>query len=446
MLTRRITFLLVGATLTVLAALAVRSPSLSAETLRCTMRPGATLAVMRVERDTVLRLGKVIPGTFLSASGVPPGAHDTLLANEATEMPAARATLLRMDSTTRASLAAGGITDPQPVVFVRAEPYRADCYTTRWTDTVPFVVRGDVGYLRASLTPRDHWIGGVPLFVVRDAWFYPYPYRRTLAFGMARDVPLAPAEAMFSLDSTLNVRDVRSGANDSAGRARALAWMRANPEVADLEPARTFARRSLLNFDWANASRAPSRLRGTYRVEIELDDARDVWYFRTHDRPGYSWSGPGRGMTTAELVASPHVAGYRLVGYAARSQDSLPTESPRIPHAPLAWLASTDRPTAPENDERRTLAGVLEFRLANATEKLWDVLEMFVPRMSALDSTMLARMNRQRPRGDKQPQLPIRLHLDGKDVRADTILNASGRRLRVRLERIDTLAIRRPWG
>jgi hypothetical protein len=147
------------------------------------------------------------------------------------------------------------------------------------------------------------------------------------------------------------------------------------------------------------------------------------------------------------LLASPYILGYRLVGYAARSPDSLLIESPRGPRrVPLVWLATTDRPTTPGNDARRALAGVLEFNLAAAPELLWNDLEAFVPKQSQRDSVMLARMKVSIPRGDKQPQFPLTVRLDGRGgVRADTTLTVGGRAIRVILERVDTLSMKRPF-
>jgi hypothetical protein len=113
---------------------------------------------------------------------------------------------------------------------------------------------------------------------------------------------------------------------------------------------------------------------------------------------------------------------------------------------PLVWLATDDRPTAPGNDARRVLSGMLEFNLAAAPESFWNDLEALVPRMSVGDSTTLARMNRPIQRGEKQPQVPLTVQLDaGGGVRADTTLTVRGRALRVVLQRVDTLSTRRPF-
>ncbi|MBA3671916.1 MAG: hypothetical protein H0W68_07825 [Gemmatimonadaceae bacterium] len=387
----------------------------------------------------------------MSSSGVRVGPGDSLLATAATLMPAARVRLLQLDAATRAQLASHGVTDIQPVAFIRAAPYRADCRTIRWIDSLPFVERGEVGYVRATLAPREQWIDGVPVLVISDVWNYPYPRRRGLAFRSAPVASLASAPAMFSLNVVLETpyalsEDARIAAA-SAKRDRALAWARGNSLAAELEPVRTLVRRAVLEPDWRVVERMPSKLRGTYRVDIEAGSDRSTWFFRTHDRPGYSWRGVDSLQTTAEMVASPHVSGYRLVGYAVRSLDSpfSPASGGNV-RRPLVWLATDDRPTAPGNDARRTLSGILEFTMAASPESFWNDLEPFVPRRSALDSAMLARLNRQIPRGEKQPQLPLEVQLDGRGgVRAETTLPLGGRVLRFVLQRIDTISVRRPF-
>lgn len=411
----------------------------------CTIAPGSALALVRVERDTTLPHG----GTRLqpmSASGVRPGAQDSLLALPGTPMPAGRVTLLQTDSATRALLASHGVRSEQPQAYLRAAPYRADCRTIRWTDTVPFVVRGEAGYVRATLLPPDQWIEGRPVLVVPDAWNYPYPRRRALAFRSPADAPLAPAEALFDLGAQLELPRPAGSAEwalqDSIRRARALAWASMHPEAAELEPVRTLVRQVVLAPDWARASALPSRLRGSYRVDIEVDDRRATWYFRTHDRPGYLWLGRGPVPTTASIVRLPHVPGYRLVGLAASAAESLVTElALGPPPAPLVWLSTTDRPTTPGNEARRDFAGVLEFTLGAVPAALWDDLDAFIP---PLDSIIRPRIPV--PREREQPRLPLDLRLtDSGGVVADTVLLTRGRSMRVSLQRIDTVSVRRQW-
>ena len=439
--------------LAVLAATAMfpdTAPPADADTRLCTLEPGRTLAVVRVEQDTTLPFASAAVEPR-SMSGVRPGAGDSLLASPSTPMPAARVRLLQLDSASRATFAAHGITDSQPIAFIRAAPYRADCRTLRWTDTVPFTRRGEVGYLRATLAPRERWIGDVPLLVIPDVWNYPYPRRRGLAYGLAADAPLAPAAAMFDLNVVLEMpRPASAEAHVAANRVRrdrAITWARANPTSAELEPVRSLVRRSVLEADWEVARQVTSRLRGTYRVELEVGGERSTWFFRTHDRAASPWRSRDALQTTSDLLASPHILGYRLTGHVAGSVDSLPNALPRDPrNLTFAWLATTDRPTAPGNDVRRTLSGVLEFFLAATPEGLWDDLEPLVPRSSARDSAMAARMNLQIPRDRKQPHIPLTVRLDTRGgIRADTTLVVGGRTLRVALERLDTLSVRRGY-
>jgi hypothetical protein len=444
--------LIAVATLAAVGLPSENAPPVHGESSLCTRVPGSVIALVRVEQDTILPYG---PGGAapMSASGVRAGARDSLLATPLTLMPAGRVRLLQLDSATRGTLAERGVTDSQPVAFIRAAPYRADCRTIRWTDTVPFVVRGEVGYVRATLAPTEQWINGAPVLVITDVWNYPYPRRRSLAFDAEPSAPLAPAEAMFSINAVLELpRPSGPPAHariilDSAKRARAIAWARANSASAELEPVRTLVQSAILGADWYVAERIPSRLRGTYRVNLDAGGERATWFFVTHDRPGYRWRGPGPLQTTADLLASPYVAGYRLVGYASDSREALPNASPTGPRrVPLVWLATTDRPTAPANDARRALLGFLEFQLAATPERLWTDLEMLVPRQSRRDSALAARMNFQLPRSQQQPKVPLTIRLDARGgVRADTTLSVGGRSFRVMLERVDTATVSRPF-
>jgi hypothetical protein len=364
-------------------------------------------------------------------------------------MPAARVKLLELDTSTRRSLIEQGVSSEQPVAFINAAPYRADCRTIVWTDATPFAVRGEVGFVRASLAPRSQWIDGVPVLVIPDAWNYPYPRRRGLATGVASAQPLASAEALFRLTSALERPIDVSGrpAVDSVKRVRAMAWAGAEPGAYALEPARTMVRRAVLDPDWERARSIRSRLRGTYRVDLEVGGEQSTWFFRSHDRPGYMWNADDSLQSAAQLIASPHVLGYRLVGLTALSRDALPDSvATRTVGGPLVWLSTADRPTAAGNDARRDLATVLEFNLAAAPERVWNDLEAFVPPMSALDSAFFARLNRPLPRGQRQPRLPLTLHLDASGrIAGDTLLLQGPRAIRVIVTRLDTLSVKRPF-
>jgi hypothetical protein len=147
------------------------------------------------------------------------------------------------------------------------------------------------------------------------------------------------------------------------------------------------------------------------------------------------------------MLASPHVLGYRIVGYAASLRDSIPgANTPGRVRPPLVWLTTADRPTLPGNDARRVLSGVLEFNLSAAPEKLWSDLESFVPPLSAIDSALLTRLNRSIPRAQKQPRIPLTIHLDARGgIHADTTLIVGAHAFRVILVRLDTLSIKRPF-
>jgi hypothetical protein len=200
----------------------------------------------------------------------------------------------------------------------------------------------------------------------------------------------------------------------------------------------------VLETDWRVAQRTPSRLRGTYRVDLQVESTTYTWHFRTQPQLAYGWDGERR-RTTAELLSSPHIGGYRMVGYAAESLSALTGAlgSGRN-RRPLVWLMVNDRPTAPGNEARRAFTGMLEFMQGATAEAAWDALAPFTPPLSVMDSTMLARMGRTLPRSDRQPRLPLTLHL-GADysVRADSTFDRLGRRLRVVLTRVDTITAAR---
>jgi hypothetical protein len=427
-----------------LAAIAVASTETSP---RCTIAPGRALLLLYVERDTMLSHAEVA-GEWMSASSVRRGPGDSLLAVQGTPMPGGRVRLLQMDSLTRDTLARAGTTDPRPLAFIRAAPYRADCRTIRWTDSLPWLERGDTGYARATLAPQSQWISGTPVFIIRDTWYYPYPRQRSLAYGVPRNRPLASAEAMYSLHITLEaarplMRPFLAG-GDTAYRSRAVEWARSHPADAELEPARQLVRQAILGADWSTARRIPSRLRGSYQLTMESDGARATWYFRTHDRPGYRWEEADTIATTAELLVSPHVFGYVMVAYAAETRDALVSSAPTgMRDLPLVWLAAADRPTVRGNETRHVLRGELMFRMAAAPNQLWDALDMFVPPLSSRDSLVLARSPHLFTRENRQPRLPLTIRVDGTGaVRADTSLTVNGKTLRVSVVRLDTISVR----
>lgn len=413
---------------------------------RCTIQPERSLLLMHVEKDTTLPHAEV-EGEFKSASGVRRGPHDSLLAVQGTPMPGARVRLLGVDSATQATLRAERIPDSRPLAFIRAAPYRADCRTIRWTDSLPWLERGDTGYARATLAPRSQWIAGRPVFIVRNTWYYPYPRQRALALDAPADRPLASAEAMYSLNVMLEAggglyHDFAI-VSDTAGRRRALEWARSHLGDAELEPVRQLVRQAILSSDWEAARRIPSRLRGSYAVTMEGDGSRGTWYFRTESRPSYGWPEGDTIKTTSNLLASPHVFGYQLVGYGTQTRDSLLVSAPsRLGDSPLVWLAAADRPTADGNAARHVLRGELEFKMFVAPAQLWDILDIFVPPLSSMDSLLLTRMPELYTRENRQPRLPITLRLNGSgSVRADTTLTRNGKTLRLSLVRLDTISV-----
>jgi len=113
---------------------------------------------------------------------------------------------------------------------------------------------------------------------------------------------------------------------------------------------------------------------------------------------------------------------------------------------PLVWLTTTDRPTVAGNDAQRVLRAVLEFTLAAAPEKLWNDLETFAPPPSAMELDFAARLNRPLLRAQKQPRIPLTIRLDASGgIRGDTTIRVGARAVRVVVERMDTLSIKRPF-
>jgi hypothetical protein len=287
------------------AVTSLPTPSVAAGAM-CSLVPGSTLALVSVERDTTLTRSPS-PARKSSMSGVPTSAYDSRLATESTPMPAARVRLLQVDSSTRDALAQAGIRDREPIVLLRAAPYRADCRPIRWTDTIPFAVRGETGFVRATVAPREQWVNGVPVLIVPDAWKYPYPHRRVLAYGAGLAAPLASATAMYSLstllDMPLELGEAARASSDRERARRAMAWARAHPVDAELEPARGLVRNALLAADMAVARQLPSRLRGSYRVDVHADGQHGSWYFRTISLP----TSGSRRMTSRPCRRTPRV-------------------------------------------------------------------------------------------------------------------------------------------
>lgn len=417
---------------------------------RCSIDPGAARALIRVERDTMLAFSPITTDVIAS-SGVAPSPDDALLARADTPMPAARVRLLRVDATTRRALSSAGITDSQPLVFIRAAPYRGDCRTIRYTDTLPWVRPGDVGYARGSLDAPERWIDGTPVIVIPQMWSYPYPRTRGVAYAAIDTVRPAPPEALFE------AIEAQAGAGrapnefsrpDSAANARLVAWARANLAAANLEPIRSMVSKALTDDDASRIVTIPSRLRGSYRVTVQAGSERAIWYFRTHEKPGYLWRVNNAPRTVEDLLASPYAAGYQLVGVVARSTDSLPTVAPRmVPRSlPRAWFAVADRPFAPGNAARTAMPAELQFTLNAASEPVWSALDAFVPARSAMERDMLIRLNGLPARSEEQARIPLTVHIaQNGAIRADTTLVRGSQRLRITMERLDTLSIKRPW-
>lgn len=423
------------------------------ERARCTLLPGSVMAVARVEQDTMLPLvNSRLQATSFSTPPARPGAPQ--VAGPDTPMPSARVRLTRLDSATRAEFAAAGIRDREPTAYIQARPYGADCRALVWNDTVAWVRRGEIGYIVATLAPREAWINNIPVLVIPDTWNYPYPRQQGLLMRFAQQAsgePLATAEALFDFTVSnpgANPDRFGPGLPDSVSDANMLAWARAHMEQADREPIRRMLRSVILRHDMARIVKRPSRLRGSYRVTVSAADSTATWWFRTVDKPAFRWEGPDSLRSTADFVRAPY-ATYSLVGYAADDRTSLATVGTSgtqgIP-AKLVWLAATDRPGMPGNDGVRVLRAQLSFMLRSAPASIWPALEAWIPPLTALDSAMMTRTRVVVPHANRQPTIPLTLRLDDAgEWSADTLLIRNGKSLRITLTRGDTVSVPRSW-
>jgi hypothetical protein len=421
------------------------------ESRRCTLAPGTVRAVVHVERDTMLAFAPAAQ-MALSYSSPPGMESDTLVATATTPLPAARVRLLKLDSATRVQFRAAGIVDPTPRAYLQARVYRADCRTVRWTDPRPWTQTGDTGYVVATLAPRELWLDHVPVLHVAEAWAYPYPRWPSLMFLPSDPRLFATADALFSLETHLSrAGPERPGeaAYDERLRAVTIEWAQANAVQRELEPIRSQIRQSILNPDFRRAELTRSRWAGTYRVELHAGEITTVWTFRTVDRPAYRAPELDSSPSIGELLASPHVSGYRLLGYAADSTGELPLTSPRgvaVRQRRLVWLSVADRPTVPQFDTTTVLRAILEFQRRGVAPAIWPALDPYFKRMTSDDSVMFARARGARTAADDQPRLPLTLRI-GRDgvVRGDTTLVRDEQRLRVIVTRSDTTAVSRPF-
>jgi hypothetical protein len=438
--------------LSALAALAFpSSKQLSARSTRCTLMPGRVHLLLRVEHDTLLPLANTRQQVLsLSRPPVRPGAPP--LADATTLMPSARVRLLQLDSATRAELAREGVRDSQPIAYIQAFSYGADCRPLAWTDTVPWALTGDEGYAVATLAPRSAWVDQRPIFVIAATWQYPYPRRRGLLFRVTSSADsIATPAALYDYSAAIAATDSeRAGTTsfDLAMSASALRWARTHPRDSETEPIRSQMRDLVLRADMRRMENMPSRLRGTYRVTMRSDDSSATWWFRTVNKPAYGWENPSRPRSSAEIVAAPYAA-YSLVGYAGSDSVSVAAGdivASAMQRRALVWLGSGDRPSMPGNDRVRTIPASLVFALKGAPESIWLALEPFIPALSASDSAMFARSKLIVPRDQRQPSLPITLRVSANGaVSGDTTLVRDGRRLRVTLVRVDSSAVPRAW-
>lgn len=152
-----------------------------------------------------------------------------------------------------------------------------------------------------------------------------------------------------------------------------------------------------------------------------------LWH--SHAGPPYN---PDASRAPHQLVGRPPLVHlYGTAGALGRRRGSAPRGSaPRRPCGPR-WPAA------------RALPGP---RPRGRALGRHGALGPTVPPPTAFEREMLARAGYVARRADRQPQLPLTLRLDAQGgVHADTTLAAGGQSVRVRLERVDTLARRRPY-
>jgi hypothetical protein len=114
------------------------------------------------------------------------------------------------------------------------------CEPIPWMAKPLWIAPATVGFVAATLRPRDRWAGGLPTFDVRDAWREPYTAARaTAALGTlaaSRSI-MTPAEfGSFSaaLPTTAEWRrDLASALTEL------FTWERDHPALAAKEPAAT---------------------------------------------------------------------------------------------------------------------------------------------------------------------------------------------------------------
>ncbi len=411
---------------------------------RCSMVPGAVRAVVAVVRDTTVTLSGDRQRWLANLASA--DLLDTTLAMPDTPMPAARVRVLRLDSATRAVFLSAGISSAAPEAFIRAAPYRGDCLSIKWTDTVPWTQAGDTGYVVAHLASREHWIGNRPVLVVAETWNYPYP-RHPGPFYPSATPPRASAVALFSYANWMARGAVNGFVSPDSALPLNIAWAKANVADREHDPIRSEIRKSILADDFNRANQQRSRFRGTYRVELTSGNVSASWQFRTVDRPEMRWLDMDTIRSIADVLASPHISGYRLGGVAADSAGTIPSFIQRGTHSrSLTWLSVADRPTTPRLDSRPVVQAMLEFKRYAAPRSIWEALTVYVPAPQPYELLALEYLRNSLTAGDDQPRLPftLRVAADGR-VSGDTTIVRGGRRLRVRVTRVDTLVVRRTY-
>jgi hypothetical protein len=243
--------------------------------------------------------------------------------------------------------------------------------------------------------------------------------------------------------------DMLNGAStDTIGRRLALAFATSHAHDAELRPLRDMIRQAVLRPEFDRVRLSPSRLRGTYELQLSTPDSNVTFWFRTTERAAYSWRDVHSIGTSAELVRNPYLSGYQLLGYPAATRDSVPSDGDNLDArtSQTLWFSVADRPGMPGNGNQALIRAELEFRLPTTPQWLWPTLDAYLRRVSAVDSVLMARSRFAIPRDQAQAQLSMQLHVDANgNGHVDTTLISNGRRLRIRLQRHDTIGVRNPF-
>lgn len=456
-----------GALAIVLSVVLTSAANTASARRRCELAPAESRAVVRVERDSLAHVS--MAGEFAAPRGQVVALADFRYADSSTLLPTARVRLLRMDSAMRAALVAAQVRDSAPMAYMQARPFAGDCRLIAWPDSTPWVRVGEDGYVEGTLAPRAQWIDDRPTLLVHDALSFPYPRRYLASISWPR--PTVMRRGPFaSIDAFFSFREMRARArvalmqwrrgkpmveinaeNGSILREHTLTWARANVADAARAPLDDAIRQEVLSTQSQRFGEHLSRVRGTYEVQftaLHFTTANSVadtvvrWWMRTADVPLSRWIELDSARSVADVVTHPYAAGYVLPAHTHVDRESLRVRGPLFVPGATAWLSVGDRVTQPEGDTASVLLAQLRFRLGSVPERWWSVLQPYVPSEHPVDSMMRAREGRVFDWRSAYPQVRFTLRSNGRGAWVgDTTLERNGTRLRLRVTRVDSVAV-----